>query len=142
MRFGSKLGEVRQEIPLAPLIDVIFLLLIFFVSASVYQQIEAELSVTLPTASEARQNPRQAGEIIVNIREDGALVMNGREMSLETLTKILIQVADGYPGQAVKIRGDESARLGRAMDVLNACAKADIWNVYFAALQEERTESS
>ncbi len=140
MKFtGRHPTDSESTFPMAAMIDIIFLLLIFFVSTSVFYRLEAEMNIVIPTASEADLSERSSGEIIVNVRKDGTLVVNQREMSIPELTGILKRVSDLYKGQAVIVRGDAEARHQDIMNVLDACAKADIWNVSFAALRETPT---
>lgn len=138
MRFGRRLMQEEPDaIPLTPLIDIVFLTLVFFLTVSTYSSIESEVDITLPTADSAVQNDRSQGEIYINIRKDGGIVLNGREMNLDELQDVLGRVAELFPGGAVIVRGDREANLGKAIAVLDCCRKADIWNVSFAALREE-----
>ena len=137
MRFGRHFQEEAQTIQMAPLIDIVFLTLVFFLSTTVYSSMESEIDITLPTASSAMAFERSSGEIFVNIRKDGHIVLNNREMTIEELQPVLDRVAQYFPGGSIIIRGDREAMLGRAIAVLDCCRKADIQNVSFAALPEE-----
>ncbi len=137
MRIGKKAFESEEGIPFAPLIDIVFITLVFFMTTSVYAVIESEIDIKLPTANAAVQNQRTRGEIFINLRNDGKIVLNDREMTIGELQDVLNRVAEYFPGGAVIIRGDREAMLGRAIDVLNCCKNADIQNVSFAAVQEE-----
>lgn len=134
MRFGQNVPEQPDAIQLAPLIDIVFLILIFFMVTSVYGALESEVDITLPTADSAIHTERNRGEIFINLRQDGAIVVNNQEHTLPELQELLDRVAELFPGGAVIIRGDQSAMLGRAIEVLDCCRKADIQNVSFAAL--------
>lgn len=134
MRFGQNIPEQQDAIQLTPLIDIVFLILIFFMVTSVFGALESEVDITLPTADSAIQSERNRGEIFINLRSDGAIIVNNREHTIPELQELLHQVAELFPGGAVIIRGDESAMLGRAIEVLDCCRKADIQNVSFAAL--------
>ena len=68
MNFGSKFPVESSGFQMAPMIDVIFLLLLFFMSASVFTQIESEMEITIPEASEAAPMDRAPSEIIINVR--------------------------------------------------------------------------
>lgn len=135
MRFGRQLQEEAQTIQMAPLLDIVFLTLVFFMVTSVYATLESEVDITLPTADSAVQSERGQGEIFINLRADGVIVVNDREMGLEELQEVLGRVAEYFPGGAVIVRGDRNAVLGRAIEILDCCRKADIQNVAFAALQ-------
>ena len=142
MRFGQNVPEQPDAIQLAPLIDIVFLILIFFMVTSVYGALESEVDITLPTADSAVQTERNRGEIFINLRADGAIVVNNQEHTIPELQELLHQVAELFPGGAVIIRGDQSAMLGRAIEVLDCCRKADIQNVSFAAIDTPVSSSS
>ncbi len=137
MKFGHAQREEPDSIPMAPLIDIVFLTLVFFMVTSVYSTMESEIDITLPTASTAELDERMQGEIFINLREDGQIVLNGRQVELAELQEILDRVSLHFPGGSVIIRGDRRADLGRAIAILNTCRNADIQNISFAALQEE-----
>jgi len=143
MRFSSKHGtEEDVAFPMAAMVDIIFLLLIFFVSTSVFYRLEAEMDIMIPSAQEASVSERTTGEIIINVRQDGAIVVNQRELNLAELSDLLKRVSSLYEGQAVIVRGDGRTRHQHIMDVLDACAKADIWNISFAAIKESESTIS
>lgn len=142
MNFRQELQEERAGLPFTPMLDVIFLLLIFFMTTSIYSQLEEEIGIVVPTATEAVPPDRTPGEIIINITEDGTIVVNQRQYDLASLQELLDRVGTIFKGQAVKIRGDKRTQFGRAVEVLNACAKADIWNVSFAAFREREIPGS
>ena len=119
---------------MAPLIDIVFLTLVFFMVTSVYSTLESEVDITLPTADSAVLDARSHGEIFINLREDGVIIINNKEMTLDKLQATLYDVAEYYPGGSVIIRGDTNAQLGRAIAILDRCRKADIQNVSFAAM--------
>ena len=137
MKFGRRLQEEAETVQMAPLIDIVFLTLVFFMVTSVYANLESEVDITLPTADSAEQSERTPGEIFINLPADGRIILNQREMTIEELQEVLYRVAEYYPGGAVIVRGDRSAVLGRAIAILDCCRKADIQNVAFAALSEE-----
>ena len=62
---------------LTSMLDVIFLLLCFFVTVSVFSQWESEIAIQLPSAETAREPERLPGEIIVNLAKDGTVRVNG-----------------------------------------------------------------
>ncbi len=134
MRFGRDLQDNSEVVPMAPLIDIVFLTLVFFMVTSVYSTLESEVDITLPTADSAVLDARSQGEIFINLREDGVIIINNKEMTLDKLQATLYDVAEYYPGGSVIIRGDTNAQLGRAIAILDRCRKADIQNVSFAAM--------
>ena len=137
MKFAHTQQAEPESVPMAPLIDIVFLTLVYFMVTSVYSTMESEIDIMLPTSSTAELDERMQGEIFINLREDGQIVLNGRQVNLEELQEILDRVSQHFPGGSVIIRGDRKADLGRAIAILDTCRKADIQNISFAALQED-----
>jgi len=138
MRMGRQFEEESSAIQMAPLIDIIFLTLVFFMVTSVYATIESEVDISLPTADSAVQTERTQGEIFINLQRDGTIVVNGRMMDVDALQEVLYRVAEHFPGGSVILRGDQDVVLGRAVEVLDCCRKADIQNISIAALTPEQ----
>lgn len=138
MKFGrADIIEEGDPVPLAPLIDIVFLTLVFFMVTSIYSTLEAEIDITLPTASSAQLDERTQGEIFINLKSDGSIVLNERTVTLEELRDVLGRVAEFFPGGSVIVRGDREANLGTAIAILDVCRQVDIQNVSFAALPPE-----
>ncbi|MFP6583338.1 MAG: biopolymer transporter ExbD [Candidatus Hydrogenedentota bacterium] len=141
MKIGRPLHEETEQVPMAPLIDIVFLTLVFFMMTSVYTSLETEVDITLPTAQSGVTNERLQGEIFVNLREDGTIILNEKEVSLVELQNILNRVAEHFPGGTVIIRGDRDANLGTALAILDCCRIADISSVSFATIPPEESEA-
>ena len=114
------------------MLDVIFLLLCFFVTASVFSQWESEISIKLPSAETSDEPDRLPGEIIVNLTKDGAVTINGKTLGLGDLQERLAKVAKFYPDQAVIIRADKDLPYERLVKVIDTCRASDIWNFSLA----------
>jgi len=138
MRFGRRIQEESETIQMAPLIDIVFLTLVFFMTTSVYSALESDLDINLPTADSAAESERAHGEIIVNLRADGSIIVNDRELDIDELQEILNRVAEHFKGAAIIIRGDREALYGGAVAILDCCRKADIQDVRLAALTNEQ----
>ncbi len=137
---GKRAIADRPTIQMAPLIDIVFLLLIFFMSVSIFAQLETEINITVPTANESTDIKRSPGEIIINIRKDGTIIVNQRQLSYEDLERMLRRVAGLYRGQPVIIRADRDTFHKHVIRVLDICAGADIWNVSFATMKEKNAD--
>ena len=119
-----------------PLIDVVFLLLIFFLMASRFEQEERELKVALPEVAEA-QPLAMTQELVVNITPEGKYIVAGQQYSEEQLAALLAQTRRNNPHQSVLIRGDGRAPWKHGVRVMGLCNRAKIENYRVAALQEE-----
>jgi len=122
---------------LAPMIDIVFLLLIFFIVSWQYTRSETELSVSVPTAEEGVQKSRVRGEIIINVLADGTLRVEGSAVDLTRLREKLTLVAKQFKNQPVRIRGDGGVAYQRIVEVIDTCQKSGIWNISFATQRPE-----
>jgi biopolymer transport protein ExbD len=119
-------------IQLAPLVDVLLLLLIFFLLTWNAARNENELDVKVPKASAAKDKPAPIGDVVVNVKADGNVVVNRRTLSSAELSDLLKNLVQLNSEQAVIIRGDESGAYKNIISVLNTCTDAGITNVAFA----------
>ena len=132
MRFVRKNRSRAPQLALTSMLDVIFLLLCFFVTVSVFSQWESEITIKLPSASTAEEPDRLPGEIIVNLAKDGKVTVNGKTLGLDDLRDRLAKVAKFYPDQAVIIRADKDVRYELLVGVIDTCRAANVWNFSFA----------
>lgn len=119
-------------IQLAPLVDVLLLLLIFFLMTWNAARNENELDVKVPKASAAKEKSAPIGDVVVNVKSDGNVVVNRRTLSGPELRELLKSLVQLDAEQAVVIRGDESGAYKNVVSVLNLCSEAGVTNVAFA----------
>ena len=119
-------------IQLAPLVDVLLLLLIFFLMTWNAARNENELDVKIPKATAAKEKPAPIGDVVVNVKTDGTVVVNRRTLTHAELGEMMKNLVQLYPDQAVVIRGDEAGAYKHIVDVLNICSEAGVTNVAFA----------
>ena len=130
MKFSGR-DRRRAKAPalaLTSMLDVIFLLLCFFVTASVFSQWESEISISLPSASSSETPSRLPGEVILNVARDGSVTVNAKKLTLSDLGERLRKVADFYPGQPVVIRADRETSYDSLVKVIATCRNAGVWN--------------
>ena len=115
-------SSAMSSLSIAPLIDVVFLLLIFFLVTSRFEKHERELDLELPEASQSVPITETPSEIVVNLGVDGQLVIDGSVRGLDELEKILAQASANNPlTQTVLIRSDRRAPVGSFIGVINVC---------------------
>ena len=117
---------------LAPMIDILLLLLCFFIISWQFSRSETELNVAVPTAQEGADPTRQRGEIIINILADGTIRVEGTTVDLAKLSQKLAPIAIQFKNQPVRIRGDGGVPYQRIVEVIDTCQKSGIWNISFA----------
>ncbi len=137
MNFRRNSRSRAASVQMASLMDVIFLLLCFFVTSSVFSQWETEISIALPTAKSATVPGRMPGEIILNMATDGSVSVNGQKLTLAEVTERLTRIAKLYPGQPVVIRADKATPYESLVGLIDACRTADVWNFSLATKDED-----
>ncbi|MFV2070279.1 MAG: ExbD/TolR family protein [Pirellulales bacterium] len=127
------------EFNMTPMIDVVFLLIIFFLVSSHLASQEVPRDLNLPQASSARQAADRTGRrITIEVLPDGNIVHAGDRIDRAELDRRLRQEANraGHDLE-IRIRCDRSAPYGTIEPVLVACAQAGIWNVHFSVVRRK-----
>ena len=138
----EELVHEKPELAIAPLIDVVFLLLIYFIVTSSLERLEGDLSIRLPgTAKSSGTPPKVPDEQIVEISADGSVSLNGRIFGnpntndLSDMVVLLMRYKENAENSNTKamvtIQADGESRHQRSIDVLNACASARVTHVSF-----------
>lgn len=147
MKLKRRKLDEKIEIQMTPMIDCVFLLLIFFMVSSTFNRQEADISFALPGVVEQSDSVEIPDEQIVEIYEDGNVVLNdlrydsAEDSELPELLKTLVRfkaTADASKVPAmITIAPADKVKQQRVVDVLNACAAAKIQNVTFAVEEED-----
>ncbi len=137
MNFKRHIHSTSESFQMAPMIDIMFILLIHFMAATIFAQWENKLGIQVPAADSGIRADRQPGEVIVNIDSEGNFYINSQLISPERLEFLLQQIAATFKSQPIIIRADSDTRHKAVIKVLDICRRADIWNVAFATVPEE-----
>ena len=117
-------GVATTFLNLTPLIDVVFLLLIFFLVATRFAEEDRKLDVILPSASEAMPMISEPNQLIINIDEAGNYFVENSLLTLDELERVLEVAAVNNPlRQAVNIRADKRVPFDSVVQVLDLCKK-------------------
>ena len=127
------------QMNMTPMIDVVFQLIIFFVTTADMQSKALDTKLRLAMAPHAvaseKKDPR---EVLVDVAPDGRISIARTYMSAPVLRSILKKaVAESGQTLPVVIRGDAKAKHEDIKAVMDACAAAGLWKVKFAALKEK-----
>ena len=123
IRKNSAIGSLT----ITPLIDVVFLLLIFFLVASRFSEEERQLDLNLPSVSEAVSATAPINEIVINIDADGKFFIDGAFRPVEQVEQILNRARANNPlSQSVVIRADKQADWDYVATAMNLCKKVGI----------------
>ncbi len=132
MKFSSEQSEEEMtfDINVIPLIDVLLVLLIFFmVSASFVAS--GGLDVKLPSSTAQSKN-RNDDSLRVNVLRDGQIQFDGKTLAVTALAETLRSKAGSNPNATVVIRADEKAEHGFVVEAMNAAKEAGLEKVAIA----------
>ena len=120
-------SERDEEMNLTPMIDVVFLLLIFFLVATRFDEQEKLVSINLAEILQAQPLAGGSQELVVNITQDGTFNIAGKDYSEEQLVAILHEAAVRNPGnQRVQIRADQTVQFKYPLTVIGMCKQQDM----------------
>lgn len=123
---------------MTPVIDVVFLLLIFFLCATRFDQEERELPTKLPVVLQAEPLSMKPQELVVNVSRDGNYVVLQQTLDEDQLAALLAEAGLRNPGtQAVQIRGDAESPWEAGVRVMGMCNRAGITDYSVTVRQQE-----
>jgi biopolymer transport protein ExbD len=127
MALKIKRSSADANLSLTPLIDVVFLLLIFFLVTSEFEDEERRMKIVLPSATSAEPMIGKVREIIIDIDAKGSIYLGGESTTIEILEGLLSKaVADNPTSQSVVIRADRSAEFQPVVSVMDVCNRTGI----------------
>ncbi|RLD13247.1 MAG: biopolymer transporter ExbD [Caldiserica bacterium] len=133
-RFSIHRYRKKPEVNIAPLVDMVFLLLIFFLVSTTFSR-ETGVSVRKPKAKTASYLSRES--ILVAVTREGTVHINNRRVDLETLYRIMKDILKQKQEASVIIIADKGAIVGRVIEVMDKCRQAGAKNISLSALKEE-----
>jgi biopolymer transport protein ExbD len=139
MRVPDSLSGGSVTFNMTPMIDVVFLLIIFFLVSSHLAKQEAQMDLPLPVAqSGSTPDDLENRRVTVNVLANGRLLLAGKPIHPGQLQQRLQDAAGVAGGELeVRIRSDRAVGYGKVEPILIACARAGIWNVTFAVYRPE-----
>lgn len=136
---NEELMNAEEGLPIGPLIDVVFLLLIYFIVTSSLKSPEADLGIRLPGSMAQSTALELPDEQIIDISPEGSVNLNNTVFPAESggelpeLVAMLIryrQASESSGNKAmITIQADNATRHQRVIDVMNACGEAGITSV-------------
>jgi biopolymer transport protein ExbD len=118
----------EPQLNLTPMIDVVFLLIIFFMVGARFTEEahDQQFDIELPSASPIQAMSRQPDPLVISVARDGKTTINRKDVSPEQLLTELTSAKAAYADQTVLIRGDGNGDYQAVVDVMNACHQAKI----------------
>lgn len=122
--------SAEAEIDLTPMLDVVFIMLIFFVVTTSFVK-ESGVEINRPSAETAQR--QQRGNILVAIRPNGEIWIDGRAVDIRAVRANIERLKAENPEGEVVIQGDRHAQIGLLVRVMDQVRLAGITNVSIAA---------
>jgi biopolymer transport protein ExbD len=128
MRIQESESVDDESLNLAPMIDVVFLLLIFFMVATTFATLEERMDLELPQAESGETQVEEPRELVLDVTRDGQVFVDGNALDDLALAELLERTARRDPRTPVTVRGDRDIDYGRIVRVLDLARTAGLEN--------------
>jgi biopolymer transport protein ExbD len=132
MKLRKRVMPTVLGFQIAPMVDILLVLLCFFIVTWSFARKEMELDVKVPTAANAKESNPVVNQTVINVKADGTIVWNRKTVSNGELLGRLRELAVLFPDYAIILRGDRHVTYEHIVSVMDICREANIWNVAFA----------
>lgn len=129
MKFRTRSEPHVVGFQIAPMVDVLLVLLCFFILTWNFARKEMELDVKVPAAENGREPSLEVNQSVVNIKADGEIVMSAKTVTYEDFQTRMQDAARSNPDYSIIIRGDKATPYEFIAKVLDICNGAGIWNI-------------
>jgi biopolymer transport protein ExbD len=133
MKFPRHYSMQKGELNITPLVDVIFLLLIYFMLTSSFIM-QPGIKIKLPEAATTEKVEKE--EIVVSVSEEGVIFYQDRPVTIEFLAEILSRKVRNRKDLTLVIKGDKGAMHGRIVSVMDKARKAGVNKIAIATMPE------
>lgn len=116
----------EPQLNLTPMIDIVFLLIIFFMVGTKFSEIEQQFDVDLPSASAIEPMSATPDPMVITVARSGELSLANETQSAEQLEQNLIAAKEAFSGQVVLIRGDGGGTYQSIIDVMDLCNRLEL----------------
>lgn len=138
MKTPQLVAAGTATINMTPMIDVVFLLIIFFLVSSHLAKQENNLALDLPEATSALAEESARETIVVNVLADGSWQVGGQSVTLENLKSVMLKRVDGS-GEPLrlKLRTDRLVPYSSLEPILKAASETGIGDIGFSVFEEK-----
>ncbi|MDB6153313.1 MAG: exbD [Chthoniobacteraceae bacterium] len=132
MKFRTRAAPHIIGFQIAPMVDILLVLMCFFIVTWNFARKEMELDVKVPAAESGKESVAVMNQTVLNVRADGTVVWDRKPIAAADLRARLNKLSTLYPDYAIILRGDLKTKYEDIVAVLDVCREAKIWNVAFA----------
>lgn len=134
-RIRKRKGRQVASVPMAPMIDMVFLLLVFFMTAGAMSQAGSKLELDLPEAPSSQISKELSGRLIVSIDEGGQVHMGGIALDDNEFEERLAEAKESNPRIKLRIRAAKATEFEYVKNVMRQAASAGIDSYLYATYQ-------
>ena len=127
--------RAEEDFQMAPMIDMVFLLLVFFMCVSTLAQADKQAPVDLPDSEESTVPDDLSGRGIISLDSRGRIFIGSAEVNLETMKRRIGAAMKKQPDLRIQLRADRGTVYGDIRRVLKACAEIGAYEVIYATHQ-------
>lgn len=132
MKFRTRQTPHIIGFQIAPMVDILLVLMCFFIVTWNFARKEMDLEVKVPAAESGKESAAVMNQTVLNVRADGSVIWNRKTITPKELRAKLLELSELFPDYAIILRGDQQAKYEDIVAVLDICREARIWNVAFA----------
>ena len=118
--------------PPTTFVDVLFLILAFFITIAAFKEDDRQVNVSLPTQEATTAGTSARTQIVVTVTADEKVYMGDRQYTIPELRRVLGELAKQYPDESVIVRADRSSSVGMFAKVVDTANAAGLHNLRFA----------
>jgi biopolymer transport protein ExbD len=132
--------DEQPSINLTPMIDVVFLLIIFFMVGTKFTEMERKIALQVPQINDVGALAPAPEKRVINVYGDGRITLDQEPVTLDGLTASLAKSRQQYQDLGVIVRGDAEGAFQNVAQVLGACRKAGITDMGISVRLARRTQ--
>ncbi|WP_158279926.1 ExbD/TolR family protein [Coraliomargarita sinensis] len=125
----------EEDFPMTPMIDMVFLLLVFFMTVSTLAQADKQVKLDLPESEQSDVPDDLSDRGTVSLDADGNLYLGARPLDIEGMQGEMKQALEANPELRIHVRADSQTPYREIRKVLNACAEVGAYEVIYATYQ-------
>ena len=126
MRIPREEQSEENVINISSLLDVMFILIIFFLATATFTEEERDIQINLPQSGAAQGITQGPKMIIINVRQDGSYQIAQQNLDLANLRETLQEAVEENPDQKVLVRGDKNALHGYVANAISLCKEVGV----------------
>ena len=130
--------DEAPSINLTQMIDIVFMLIIFFIVGTKFVQMERKIALRIPAVSDVAALSPAPEKRVINVYRDGHISLDNRPLNLEQLQAELSAAHSQYAELGVIVRGDAEGTFQNVASVLNACRQAGISEMGISVRLEQK----